>query len=181
MRMAFIGVWLALTACQSTTPVAAPTATPTAAKTVASPGPFESKEGRFSMGFPSAPAVSSETLDTPAGKVPYHTFSGDLPEGGVLVAYGDYADDIPAAERLQSFVEGTIGGSQVISQRPVTLGAVPGREVTLVAERDGYKSTHSSRTFVVGKRVYHVSVFRISGATMSDAAVKELLDTFRLK
>lgn len=132
------------------------------------------------MDFPKAAEVASDAADSPAGKTLYHTFTVDLPEGGLLVTYVDYPNEIAPPERLKMFVDGHVAGRPLISDKACAAGAVPGREVSFRAEKDGNVITNTSRTFVVGNRLYNVFIFRISGAGMNDARVKELLDTFRL-
>jgi len=147
--------------------------------------PFASVEGGFTVAFPSPPEVEHQTLDTPQGKVPYHLFSGELREGAFIVTYADYPSSggLKPAERLKKTVDAQVAGQQGtrIYERPCSLGKIHGLEVRYRAANDeGAIFLTTLRNYLVGNRLYQVSVITLLGSGMTAEQIKALLDSFKL-
>ncbi len=127
---------------------------------------FESGEGAFMVTMPGTPSVQTSVLNTPAGALDLHLFSGEVNRIRYVVGYCDYPERVARFvnnERLLEDVrEGTLSAARgtLIGEAPVSLGTHPGKEIrmklpdSLMEGGGGYRS----RLFVVGPRLYQIAV-----------------------
>jgi hypothetical protein len=147
--------------------------------------PFTSVEGGFRVGFPSAPELENDTIDSPQGKLPYHMYSAELPDGGFMVSYADYPDSggLKPADRLKKTVDGQVAGQhgKVLYRKACALGKLPGIEVSFrYTNSQGTVFVNTQRNYLLGLRLFQTSVILVQESTMTAAQVKALLDSFQL-
>lgn len=121
---------------------------------------FTSKEGKFSILLPKDPTTTSQSLDSPLGKlkmtVTVKDYDGDI----YAAAYGDLpADKVKkphANKALDGARDGAVknSGGKLISEKKITIGKAkyPGREI-LVNVGDG-KHWARQRIYLVNLRLY---------------------------
>ena len=166
-------IWLAVLTASAA--VAAPPANGTA--------PFASKEGRFSIAFPSKPETSVAKLKTVGGDVDVHRFSvaGKNNEISYLVQYNDLPPEVlrDGSDKIldtctESGVAG-IHGKQVGEPLHSTLDGNPGRAVQI--EGAGFKVEY--RIYLVKNRLYQLIVFGDGSKGLADRA-EPFLSSFKL-
>ena len=119
---------------------------------------FTSAEGKFSVLFPGRPAHRDSTMESGIGKVTTHRFELDTDLAYYYVSYAD----IPSVgaltpEQNKEMLDGTrdraiSGDNRLISEREISIGGVPGREL-LVSNGD---LALKSRFVVIEGRLYQL-------------------------
>ena len=137
---------------------------------------FSSDAGRFAVLLPGKPTEETETEKTEDGTTVHHTFSLATETGAFVMMYSDFPEDITKIKAdflLDEACKGlSIGGDQLLSQRRISLGAYPGREIEYKTQ-DGI--TGKARIFLVGQRLYQLHIaFPQAGDT------KKFFDSFEL-
>jgi len=125
--------------------------------------PYSSTQAGFTVLMPGTPSEESTSVKTEIGVIPVQLFSVVRPSEAVyVVAYSDLPDNISQNSRdieqllsgiAAGFSEGS--GGRLISQQPIKLGNVQGREIRLQFSQ-GVISI--GRIYVVNKRLYQVVV-----------------------
>ncbi len=127
----------------------------------AEPQPHMSKEGKFTVNFPTPPTVESRT----AAGLTLNLFNADFEKGkgGFLVTYSDLPADLLKAplpdQVLASSEKGLVDSfkAKIIKSASVPFGPkkYPAREIT--AERDQWNMRGT--IILVGNRMYQVCVY----------------------
>jgi hypothetical protein len=143
--------------------------------------PFESAEGRFKASFPGMPVVRRGKLRSGIGDIATtrHT-AGDGVDTTYDVTYNDYPKEhvatLSAAILLETVRDGLVlrAKGHLKSDRPVTLGKVPGREIEITGE-DGM--VYRIRLLLAGTRMYQLTAMARAPARPQE---KKLFDSFQL-
>jgi hypothetical protein len=148
---------------------------------------FTSKDGGFSVSFPSSPKEMTLSQPTPLGKFDFHAFAVELPgnAGGYTVMYFDLPEAMAKQPGVTDQILNTIP-QQLKSNAPnanlttevkkITLGGHSGREFAV--EMPG-KGTAHVRVFLVKNRLYQV----IAGGAkerLSSPDTQRFLNSFKL-
>jgi hypothetical protein len=156
-----------------------PQAAPPAAETPMQP--YTSSDGRFSILFPGAPSVSSESLTLKNGEtVTLNEFSAEDDNGNssYIVMYNDYAADVVsdgAQALLQRTEGGAVAGKTRLSDEVIDLHGVPGRAYTAV-DSDGF--SYSVHEFLAGTRFYQLIATTTKGHTA--AHLDQFMNSFNI-
>jgi hypothetical protein len=127
------------------------------------PGPFTSKEGKFTITLPDKPTEKTIKSDLGNQKIDTHLFMVPGKDRAFIVSYTDYPKD-KIGDDKDKFVSGVVERNvaplkgKVASNEKITLGAKkhPGREVRV--ELADKKQVYRARVYLVGERVYQVVV-----------------------
>lgn len=141
---------------------------------------FESADGRFKASFPGAPVVKREKFRSGIGDIAStrHT-AGDDAGTTYDVTYNDYPKDrvarLTEATLLESARDGLVlrAKGHLASDRPVTLGKVPGREFEIMGE-DG--TLYRIRLLLAGTRMYQLTALARAPSRPQE---KKLFDSFQ--
>ena len=137
---------------------------------------FSPDNGRFAVLLPGKPTEETETEKTDDGTTVHHTFSLATETGAFVVMYSDFPMDITIIKPdalLDEACKGlSTGGDQLLSQRRISLGAYPGREIEYKTQNG---TTGKARIFLVGQRLYQLHV-----AFPQAADTKKFFDSFEL-
>jgi len=145
---------------------------------------FESKDGKYAVGFPKAPTDVVKEADTASGKVKLYISSVEIRrEFAVLVLYADYPKEIlkekpqSILDRIRDGVKGQQG--KVSDEKALTIGAnkVPGK--TFVIEKMGFFMRN--RVYLDGVRIYQVYVMASKKEDLMSKEADEFLDSFEIK
>lgn len=141
---------------------------------------FVSEEGGFSVSMPGTPTEETQSIPTEAGDIEIHMFSIESGSTAYLVGYSDYPPDVieivDSDMLLDSARDGAVGDGALLSEKSITLGDYPGRELTVETSDEGIMVY--ARVYLVGNRLYQVVV-----STGDDALTEEMrgfLDSFKL-
>jgi hypothetical protein len=143
----------------------------------------ESHPGRFSTWLPGYPYPTDRTITTSFGPAQLHALSHDGMRVSCSVIYMDRpaTDDRPPTEVFADVGSGVarmVGGS-VLRRRERALGPYPGLEI-LVNATQPRLGTHRVRVYLVGSRVYILSVFMLPGAEL-DPEVDRCFDSLAIE
>ena len=146
---------------------------------------FSSSTGGFSAAFPTAPVVEARNFFSPVGPLPATVFSSNLSAGTFAVSFTDFSSvgGQTAAARLQLAANAQVDGQggKLLYTKPVTLGAAPGLEVSsLITGQGGAMYVYTFRDYLVGNRLYQVSVATAQGSNQTIAETQALLNSFQL-
>lgn len=141
---------------------------------------FTSKDGNFSVLMPGVPAEETEVLETAAGNLELKGFSSAQSAARFVVAYSDYPQtaQVGNSEVVLANVRDQIlerVGARLVSERPISLNAEPGREVKLESEGEPM----IFRLFLVGRRLYILGAGQNNQASGAEDVAK-FLDSFVL-
>lgn len=161
---------------------AKPAETPPAAAGV----PFESKEGKFSAVFPSAPEASTLPTPTALGNIDQKMFSVSKGDAFFAASFADYPAEAMKGQDLKKILDGARDGAaqniqgKVTSESEIKIGAHTGRDVRIEATVQGISVVANIRFYLVENRLYQMLVVRPGAAGVSDDEVKQFLDSFKL-
>lgn len=130
--------------------------------------PYTSTDGRFSVLFPGAPTLSTETISLKNGeKVLLYEVSaeGDGGNTSYIVMYNDYQADVitgPPQDLLKRTRDGAVAGKTLLSDTEIELGGVPGRAYT-ATDSDGWG--YDVHEFLAGARFYQLIITTAKGHT----------------
>ncbi|MBD0325596.1 MAG: hypothetical protein ICV68_04155 [Pyrinomonadaceae bacterium] len=140
---------------------------------------YTSNEGRFSVLMPVQPKVSSQPVDTAAGKLINNVVLSQTTTAAYAVSYADYPQNNADPQTvLDSVRSGAINGIKgtLISGKNITHKGFPGREFQ--ASTEG--ALYTSRIFLVNNRLYQMVV--VAPANQSSATdVNKFLTSFDLR
>jgi hypothetical protein len=154
----------------------------------ASPAPkeFKSEAGRFAVLTPVPLREESKTLETEAGKIELHLFTGQLNDLALVIGYSDYSPEAAppgyADKMLDGARNGMVGNTQgrLVSETNISLSGYPGRELVIeVWSEDRPPATFKGRLFMVKNRLYQVTVVAPRGKA-GDQAIDDFLQSFKL-
>jgi hypothetical protein len=155
---------------------------------VAGAGPaeklFVSPEGRFAVRFPSVPAATKHTLNTPAGPVALLGFT--VTDKAKSMGYAVLYSDIPLKPGQAVDPDRMLGAgvfaladrpeNRLVEDRLISLDGNPGREVVV---EQSEQVLVKARIYVVGQRLYQVIVIAPKAKGFPPEAAA-FLDSFRL-
>ncbi len=136
--------------------------------------------------MPGTPTEARLVQDTSMGRLFITTFRVYTKNGGYVVSYNDYphfsADRAEDGRILAGVRDGSIGNinGRLVTQSIISLNGHPGLEY--VAEfklRNAADSTVKSRIYLIGNRLYQLSVIGLKGE-LSLAQQKKFLNSFKL-
>lgn len=141
--------------------------------------------GHFTVNFPAKASVSSETVDTRAGKAQVHLYraEGDNKAITYTALYSDYPAGSVGRSPADAIYDGAIngaigeGGGKVVSNNKISNGTVAGREA--VFSSPDQAETMRVRYFLVGDRLYQVAFHGPKGSEGSKDATT-FLDSFKI-
>jgi hypothetical protein len=140
---------------------------------------YTSNEGRFSVLLPVQPKVSSQPVDTAAGKLINNVVLAQTTSAAFAVSYADYPqNNADPQEVLDSVRSGAINGIKgtLISGKNIMHKGFPGREFQ--ASTEG--ALYTSRIFLVNNRLYQMVV--VAPASQTNAInANRFLTSFDLK
>jgi hypothetical protein len=144
---------------------------------------FRCDEGGFTITLPGRPAVATQQQETTAGPLAVKTYTLRLGAGDAayIVAFNDYPEAVLRAstpdEILDRVVKGALGDhGKLRRQLPVEFEKHKGRDV-LGSVHGGLE--YRSRFYLVGKRLYQISVVSKAAAVRAED-VSKFLESFRL-
>ncbi len=129
---------------------------------------YTSADGRFSVLFPGAPTLSTETVSLKNGeKVLLYEVSAESDGGNTsyIVMYNDYQADVitgPPQDLLKRTRDGAVAGKTLLSDTEIELGGVPGRAYT-ATDTDGWG--YDVHEFLSGVRFYQLIITTTKGHT----------------
>jgi hypothetical protein len=116
---------------------------------------YVSAEGRYEVRLPSQPELSTQDSTTTTGSKlkQYMALSGNGYHA-FMVAYYDY--DVVQTFSLDKARDGMIAGMQatLIREDQISLGAAPGRQLTIAVKVEGRDFVDVARLYDVTRRVY---------------------------
>lgn len=143
---------------------------------------YNSKEGRYSVLLPAQPSVDSQEATSANGEK-FTQYKATLSNGNVIymIGYFDYASGTmftldKARDGMVDAVKGTL-----LSERSISQGGAPGREVRIQAKDSGVEYLMMARFCDIDRRVYVIQLI----APKSDEAGAEekaarYFDSFRV-
>jgi len=140
-----------------------------------------SKEGNFSINFPSKPKELSFDRQTIKGVIPYQMWTVERPDRAFNLTYIDIPDITPDdGEKLvdstfASMAAERIGG-KLLDEKDVKIGGHPGKEFTV--EATNLVAHCRIRAYMVGVRQFTVQV--VGGRERDQKEDLIFLDSFRL-
>src|SRR5919199_207647 len=146
--------------------------------------PFSSKQGGFSLLMPGTPTQEKKTTKTEFGSFPINIFSVVREkEAGYSVGYLDFPQNIPlnssnTNQYLSAIAAGFAqgAGGKLVSQRNITLGNLPGREIRLQFEQG---VIGKGRLYLSNKRLYVVMVVTDKEKSLTKS-IQGYLNSFQL-
>ena len=150
------------------------------------PKEFKSETGRFAVTTPVELQEEAKTLETEAGKLELHLFTGQLDNIAYVIAYSDYPPEAAPPGYAEKMLDGarncTLGNThgQLVSETNITLAGYPGRELVIEARaEDRPPMTIKGRLFMVKNRLYQVTVVAPRGKA-GDKVIDDFLQSFKL-
>jgi hypothetical protein len=147
---------------------------------------YTSKKGGFSVVMPGTPRESTKTV-----KTPYDTYEHNLliladPVNGTAYAidFTDLPEDLLQGASVETFLDTECdvflqkAKCKLLSQKAITRGRLLGREIEV--ELLAGKAISRTRIFLVGRRIYHLSVI-MPRAQANAADMERFLDSFGLE
>jgi hypothetical protein len=144
---------------------------------------FSTYEGGFSIEAPDNFQEKNIVVKSVIGPLKFKIYLLEMEQAVYLVGYSDYPDSIIEVktpdELLQFATEGAIKNlkGEVKKDTEISLGKHPGREVVIVIPK--VENEHRLRLYLVGKRLYQLSVFIPEGQVV-EADPERFFNSFRL-
>jgi hypothetical protein len=137
---------------------------------------FSSVEGRFSVLLPGKATSDSEANEL----YTTHSVSAETDWATYQVAYFDYRAPLTTDRQqiLNGARDGLLTTGKLTSERKITLDGYPGRELEFAPA--GGLAQDSTRLFVVGKRLYKVSVVFAPANKYDSAQAEKFFSSFRI-
>jgi hypothetical protein len=146
---------------------------------------YTSPTGHYSVLLPAQPKLMDQEAATPTGeKIPQYIAVVENPTATYMLAYFDYSKSTQtfsfdkARDGMLANVKGTL-----VSEKPISLGRYPGREVKISAKSsDGTELISHCKFFDVNKRIYIVQfLFKKTNGNGEDAAkATKFFDSFKV-
>ena len=133
------------------------------------------------------PQVSSQDVQTPAGRMSAHLYSSDRAASYYAVGFSDYPLAFAVTENPDAIFKGVrdtwvrrIGGRTVGPDRKLTLaGKYPGVEFTAEGNAKGAPAYLQARLFLVDQRLYQVIAMGLKNQ-VPQGELNRFLDSFQL-
>jgi hypothetical protein len=149
------------------------------------PQEFKSEAGRFSIVAPVELQEQIMPVDSPFGKIEFHTFMGREPDAEYLVSYGDFpnaqllADSERVIDARRDDEIRTLKGKLGRETR-IAVDGNPGREISFEGtDPSGTRVSAKTRLFLVRNRLYQIYVGAGRGNVPTDSA-DAFLQSFKL-
>jgi hypothetical protein len=143
---------------------------------------FSPEKGQFSILMPNdkvdylAPDASQKNQVSESTKMYLSTHEQSI----FIVSHSDFKNDqnpVPANELLDSAIEGMLEGKKkLLSQKDITLGTHPGREIVIRDEKEAI--TLTGRVFIINERMYILLVGGDKSPEAND--ISKFLNSFEL-
>ena len=162
----------------STTPASTPASTP-----FSSSWQTISDEG-FSLSMPGTPSKNDDTIQSAAGPLPLRMYTLSQGYEGYITGYTEYPDIVFTSSEpedlLDSAQQGAISNikGEVTSQRAITLGGHPGREI--VGTSPDQNIGFTARVFLAKPRMYMLIYTQYDKNKPISEDGKRFLDSFQL-
>jgi hypothetical protein len=147
---------------------------------------FKSASGRFTVMSPAPLQEETRNIETDAGKIELHLFTGQADDIAYVIGYSDYAAESAPPDRAQQILDGARNGAvgnthgQLVLETPISLSGYPGRELVIEAHaEDRPPATIKGRLFLVKNRLYQVTVVAPRGKA-GDKVIDDFLQSFKL-
>lgn len=146
---------------------------------------FKTPKGGFSASFPGAPTEQTQSVKTPTGKdieVTLYALELKKGEGTLAIGFSDYPPEVFKTgtddKRLDNARDGAVlsAKGKLKSEKKITLGNAPGRELLIESESRGSVRT---RLYAVKNRLYQAMVVGPRKLVDSKEAAK-FLDSFQI-
>ena len=143
---------------------------------------FVSKEGRFQVQMPTAPAEQKQRVKTATGQVEVHLFLAEGPTASFVLSYSDFPEkEVKAgdeAKRLDFARDGAVSSSRgkLRSEKKIDLGGVQGRELVIDGAGD---TVLKVRIYAAERRLYQLMAVG-PGSILTSKEASAFLDSFRL-
>ncbi len=146
---------------------------------------FSSAAGRFSLTSPVELTESSKELDSVAGKMTLHRFTGSGKTHTFVACYCDQVTSLETDEReslLDTYRNGEIKTFRgtLVSEKKITLDGHPGRAIVATGLSDqGHDMTINFRILLVGHRYYEFVAFAPAGE-LNQSAVDAFMQSIKI-
>ena len=133
---------------------------------------FRSTDGGFSVMLPGKPEEQSQTTASAYGTVESHVFLVNNGESGFLTSYVDYPLELIRDSSVGEILDGVSVGilsqssGTLVSSVDIQFGDYDGRQ--LVITSPGGESVLTVQIYLVGNRIYQLSVVAKVGADVSE-------------
>lgn len=126
--------------------------------------PFKSEDGRFAVNFIDTPKHETQKFPSAVGEIELHMYMVDKSDIAYIVSYNDYPEAIVKNSTTNDLLVGacngaianTNGKNSVIED--ITLGEHPGKYLKYDGEKDGEQYKTHQKIYLVGNRLYQVTV-----------------------
>jgi len=136
---------------------------------------FSSAEGHFSVLFPGKPAHETEAHELYAG----HSFTAETEWATYAVMYADFKAAIgDPGGALDGARDVLLAGKELVSETEMKLNGYAGRE--LKVKSGGGMAVSVTRLYLVGNRLYNVTVVFAPAGTYDPAGVEKFFSSFKL-
>lgn len=126
---------------------------------------YISDAGGFSVMTPTHLTETVQPLETEAGKIDLHLFSGQRDDTGYFVSYCDYPQKVGQQEDVDQVLDRSRDGAvanvsgRLIRETKITLMGHPGRELVIeTGNPNGPRVRLRGRLFIVRNRMYQIMV-----------------------
>jgi hypothetical protein len=149
------------------------------------PKEFANEAGGFAVKSPYTFKETSQSVDTPAGKIEVHIFAAEQKSQSLMVMYSDYPAKMVQGADIEKIYDGGRDGAvnnvkgQLVSESKIWLYGSPGREIFLKTKANGQDAMVRDRIYLVGNRLYQVMAVTLAGKERS-SEIETFLDSFRL-
>jgi hypothetical protein len=149
---------------------------------------FAPKEGGFEVSMPAEPKlVEHKVRPLPDRAITVHLATAQTHDGKAMfmIAYHDLDYDAVDDDKIRDVLDGGVKGSllnalgKLSKHEPIKLGAHPGRHFEYSGNRFERKIEAVSRIYLVGRRVYQITVLRSPELDLA-ADSSKFFDSFTL-
>jgi hypothetical protein len=146
---------------------------------------FKNESGKFSIVTPVELKEQTMPVDSPFGKIEFHTFMGRDPDAEYLVSYGDFpnaqmlGDPAQVIDARRDDEIRTLKG-RLRNETKIDVNGNPGREISFDGtDPSGTQVSAKTRLFLVRNRLYQIYVGAGRGNLPTDSA-DAFLRSFKL-
>ena len=143
---------------------------------------YDSKEGRYSVLLPSQPTVDSQEATSTSGNK-FTQYKATVAGADVvyMIGYFDYSP--PTTFTLDKGRDGMVTAVKgtLLSERAISLGGAPGREIHVGAkDESGLEFVISARFYDIDRRVYVVQFITTKAGEAADMDANKYFDSFQV-
>ena len=139
---------------------------------------FRSAKGKFSVSMPCKPEIESQPKDAEGPELTFHSCNNT--SGSFVVTYADFDVVLGKKAMLDAYVDGTVAGATLVSQKSIWLGRIPGRELVLSSTKDDVTTISKWRIYLSGKRIYSVTV-ATDAPVPAEADISKFMSSFAIR